>query len=578
VQPPTTQYVERDGVSIAYQVVGDGPVDLVLSPGFISHLDLAWTDPGTSRLLARLASFSRLILYDKPGTGLSDPIPHLPTLEERGADIEAVLDAAGSERAVLFGVSEGGPTAVVLAATRPERVASLILYGTFAVLPSSAPEAYAPEVLERFTAETGDVRDAIKHWGDGARLARVFAPSLGERQMRIWGTFARAAASPRMAEALIRTVMQIDVRDVLASVHVPTLVLHLEGDRTIPVEAGQLLAAGIPDARFVTFPGDDHVFWLGQMRARADEVLDEVEGFVTGAVQAATPDRVLTTLMFTDIVGSTSRAAELGDSAWRALLERHDALVQGVVNEHGGRVVKHIGDGALSAFDGNPATLHPLPPQDSAKRYLEFMGGADAVLHKAREAYDRGEYRWVAEVVNHVVFAEPQNQAARALQADTLEQLGYQSEAGTWRNLYLTGAQELRDGTLDLPLPSSASPDAIKAMSLDLFFNYLGVRLNGVKAGDVRLALNWVFTDSGEQVALLLSNGALSHVLGRTHEVADATVTLTRAALNRFILGESSLDDEAKAGEITVEPDLAALDQLLALLDEFSLWFNIIEP
>jgi alkyl sulfatase BDS1-like metallo-beta-lactamase superfamily hydrolase len=206
------------------------------------------------------------------------------------------------------------------------------------------------------------------------------------------------------------------------------------------------------------------------------------------------------------------------------------------------------------------------------------MGGADAVLDKAREAYDRGEYRWVAEVVNHVVFAEPQNQAARALQADTLEQLGYQSEAGTWRNLYLTGAQELRDGTLDLPLPSSASPDAIKAMSLDLFFNYLGVRLNGAQAGDVRLALNWVFTDTGEQVALLLSNGALSHVLGRTHDVADATVTLTRGALNRFILGESSLDDEAKAGEITVEPDLAPLDQLLALLDEFSLWFNIIEP
>jgi alkyl sulfatase BDS1-like metallo-beta-lactamase superfamily hydrolase len=185
------------------------------------------------------------------------------------------------------------------------------------------------------------------------------------------------------------------------------------------------------------------------------------------------------------------------------------------------------------------------------------MGGADAVLDKAREAYDRGEYRWVAEVVNHVVFAEPQNQAARALQANTLEQLGYQSEAGTWRNLYLTGAQELRDGTLDLPLPSSASPDAIKAMSLDLFFNYLGVRLNGAKAGDVRLALNWVFTDTGEQVALLLSNGGLSHVLGRTHDAADATVTLTRAVLNRFILGQSSLDDEAKAGEIAVERDVA---------------------
>src|SRR5438309_712299 len=177
MQPPATEYVERDGISIAFQVLGDGPVDLLLSPGFISHLDLAWTDPGTSNLLARLASFSRLILYDKPGTGLSDPSPNLPTLEERGADIEAVLDAAGSERAVLFGVSEGGPTAVVLAATRPERVASLILYGTFAAVVPAAPEAYPPELVERWRSMMdGEITDFLEHWGDGARLARVFAP------------------------------------------------------------------------------------------------------------------------------------------------------------------------------------------------------------------------------------------------------------------------------------------------------------------------------------------------------------------------------------------------------------------
>jgi alkyl sulfatase BDS1-like metallo-beta-lactamase superfamily hydrolase len=258
------------------------------------------------------------------------------------------------------------------------------------------------------------------------------------------------------------------------------------------------------------------------------------------------------------------------------VLDRHWALrgYYGTLNHNvKATYVKYLG-----WFDGNPATLHPLPPEDSAKRYLEFMGGADTVLEKAQAAYDRGEYRWVAEVVNHVVFAEPQNAAARALQADALEQLGYQSEAGTWRNLYLTGAQELRDGTLDLPLPSSASPDAIKAMSLDLFFDYLGVRLNGAKAGEARIALDWEFTDTGEQVALLLSNGALSHVIGRKHETADATITLTRDALNRFILGASTLNEEAKSGEITVAPDPAPLDQLLALLDEFSLWFNIIEP
>ncbi|HEY4427731.1 MAG TPA: adenylate/guanylate cyclase domain-containing protein [Solirubrobacteraceae bacterium] len=352
MQPPPTQYVERDGISIAYQVVGDGPVDLILSPGFISHLDLAWTDPGTSRLLSRLASFTRLILYDKPGTGLSDPIPNLPTLEERGADIEAVLDAAGSERAVLFGISEGGPTSVLLAATRPARISSLILYGTFAVLPPGAPESYPQEVIERGNAEYDEMRDAIRNWGDGAKLARIFAPSLGERQMRFWGTFARAAASPRMAEALIRTVMRIDVRDVLASVHVPTLVMHLDGDRAIPVEAGELLAAGIAGSRFVRFEGADHVFWLGQMRQLADEVVDEIERFVTGTVHRAAPDRILSSILFSDIVGSTTRASELGDRAWRELLERHDGIVDHTVAEHGGRVVKHIGDGALSAFDG----------------------------------------------------------------------------------------------------------------------------------------------------------------------------------------------------------------------------------
>jgi alkyl sulfatase BDS1-like metallo-beta-lactamase superfamily hydrolase len=258
------------------------------------------------------------------------------------------------------------------------------------------------------------------------------------------------------------------------------------------------------------------------------------------------------------------------------VLDRHWALrgYYGTLNHNvKATYVKYLG-----WFDGNPATLHTLPPQDSAKRYLEFMGGADAVLEKARTAYDRGEYRWVAEVVNHVVFAEAGNTAARELQADTLEQLGYQSEAGTWRNLYLTGAQELRHGTPDVKLPSTASHDSIKAMSLDLFFNYLGVRLNGEQAGGTELTLNWVFTDTGEQVLLRLSNGTLSHVIGRIDDSADTTITLTRAALNRFILGETTLDAEAEAGEIEVVPDIAPLDTLLGLLDEFNLWFNIVEP
>lgn len=324
---------------------------MLVAPGFISHLDLQWTHPRNSRFLARLASFTRLIIYDKPGTGLSDPIPHLPTLEERGADIEAVLDAAGSERAVLLGISEGGPSSVVLAATRPERIVSLILYGTFAVSPSLAPEAYSPEVAQRDEAKVYELRETLKHWGDGARLAKFFAPSAGELEQRTYGIFARAAASPRMAQALVETAQLIDVRNVLPSVHVPTLVLHVDGDRATPVEAGKLLADGIPGARFASYPGIDHAVWIGDF----DAIVDEIERFVTGAVHHANPDRVLATVLFTDIVGSTTRAAELGDRAWREVLERHDALVGRVVPEHGGRVVKHIGDGALSAFDG-PAT------------------------------------------------------------------------------------------------------------------------------------------------------------------------------------------------------------------------------
>jgi class 3 adenylate cyclase/alpha-beta hydrolase superfamily lysophospholipase len=348
VQPPQTQYVERDGISIAYQVVGDGPVDLLISHGFVTHLDLQWADPGISRFLSRFASFARLIIYDKPGTGLSDPIPQLPTLEERVADIEAVLDAAGSQRAVLLGISEGGPTSVLLAAMRPQRITSLVLYGSFGCAPWAAPGDFSAEQFERLELIRNQARPMLEHWGDGGRFMEFFAPSvtLTEAQKRAFGIFMRAAGSPRMVRALVEVVEQIDIRDVLSSVRVPTLVVHVENDRVIPVEGGQQLADGIPGARLVTFPGIDHAYWL------VDGLVDEIERFVTGAVSHAEPNRVLASVLFTDIVSSTTRAAELGDRAWREVLERHDELVDRVVSEHGGRVVKHIGDGALSAFGG----------------------------------------------------------------------------------------------------------------------------------------------------------------------------------------------------------------------------------
>jgi class 3 adenylate cyclase/alpha-beta hydrolase superfamily lysophospholipase len=348
VQPPQTRYVERDGTTIAYQAVGDGPVDLVISHGFVTHLDLQWADPGISRFLSRLAAFARLIIYDKPGTGLSDPIPQLPTLEERVADIEAVLDAAGSEHAVLLGISEGGPTSVLLAAMRPQRITSLILYGSFACTPWAAPGDFSAEQLERVNRIRSQAQVVLDHWGDGARLMEFFGPSvtLSDSQKRSFGIFARSAGSPRMARALVDVVEQIDIRNVLPSVRVPTLVIHAKDDRVIPYEGGQGLADGIPGARLVTFQGIDHAYWV------VDGLIEEIERFVTGAVSRTEPNRVLTSVMFTDIVGSTTRAAELGDRTWRELLERHDELVERTVSEHGGRVVKHIGDGALSAFDG----------------------------------------------------------------------------------------------------------------------------------------------------------------------------------------------------------------------------------
>ncbi|HUA12495.1 MAG TPA: alkyl sulfatase dimerization domain-containing protein [Solirubrobacteraceae bacterium] len=232
----------------------------------------------------------------------------------------------------------------------------------------------------------------------------------------------------------------------------------------------------------------------------------------------------------------------------------------------------------LGWFDGNPAHLHTLPPEEASKRYVELMGGAENVLAQARKAFDEGEYRWVAEVVNHVVFADPSSTAARELQADTLEQMGYQAESGSWRGHYLTGAQELRHGTPSLPSPGTATPDTVRAMSLPLLFNYLGIRLNGERAAATQITLNLEFTDTGERAVLELRNGALSHSLERSAADADATVTMTRAVLNAVIMGEADVLAEAKAGAIAVEPAVAPLKEFVDLLESFELWFNVIEP
>ncbi len=240
--------------------------------------------------------------------------------------------------------------------------------------------------------------------------------------------------------------------------------------------------------------------------------------------------------------------------------------------------VKAVYQHYLGFFDGNPATLHPLPPQAAGQKYVEFMGGAENLLAKARESFDKGEYRWVAQVVNHLVFADPDNKAARDLQADALEQLGYQAESGIWRNFYLSGAKELRDGVLDLGAPKTASPDVIKAMSLDMFFDLLAVRLIGPKAAGKSLVFNANFTDIGEQYLLVVENCVLNYAKGKQSEQADATLTMTRAALNEIVLGEATLAEKTAAGEARIAGSPEKLIEFLSLLDNFEFWFNIVTP
>jgi alkyl sulfatase BDS1-like metallo-beta-lactamase superfamily hydrolase len=229
----------------------------------------------------------------------------------------------------------------------------------------------------------------------------------------------------------------------------------------------------------------------------------------------------------------------------------------------------------LGWFNGNPATLHQLPERDAAAKYVEFMGGADAVLEKARKSYQAGDYRWV---VNHVVFADPSNRAARELQADALEQMGYQAESGPWRNFYLSGAKELREGVKKLGTPSTASPDTIRAMDLDLLFDYVAMRLNGTKAEGKSVTLNWNFTDANQRYILELENEALSHIAARQADNADATVNLTRAKLNDILLGQTTFKNELDAGRISISGNAAALTDLLSMLDNFDFWFNIVTP
>lgn len=342
---PETRYAKSGDVHVAYQVFGKGPIDLVFVPGWVSHIEYAWEEPSFAYGLQRFGSFCRVVWFDKRGTGLSDRSTELPTLEQRMDDVRAVMDAVGLERAALFGMSEGGSMSVLFAATYPKRTSALVLYGAFAkrVWSEDYPWAPTPEEREDW------IRSLERGWGSDVEL-KTLAPSVADNeQFKKWFvTYGRMSASPGAAVALGRMNTHIDIRHVLSSIHVPTLVIHRTGDLDVNVGNGRYLAEMIPGAKLLELPGDDHWLFAGD----TDAIIGEVGEFLTGARVPPAIDRVLATVLFTDIAGSTERANESGDERWRSLLVRHNDIVRRELVRFAGHEVKSTGDGFLATFDG----------------------------------------------------------------------------------------------------------------------------------------------------------------------------------------------------------------------------------
>jgi class 3 adenylate cyclase len=344
---PSTHYVKSDDVYIAYQIVGEGPLDLMFVPGFVSNVEAIWQSPDRSRFFRRLASFCRVILFDKRGTGMSDRGSQIFTLEQRMHDVQAVLNEVGSERAALFGISEGGPMSLLYAATYPERTAALVLYGCYAKR-SWSPDytfGWKDEQWKRVLDNFGH------HWGTPRGVsATMWAPSIAgdPRAAEDLAAYFRASASPGAAVSIMSMNREIDVRHILPATRVPTLILHRTAEHVIDVEHARYMARHIPGAKLAELPGEDHMAWFGDQ----DSILDEVEQFLTGRRHAHEPERVLATVLFADIAGSTARAATLGDNSWRELLEAFYARVRQILHQYRGREISTSGDGFLATFDG----------------------------------------------------------------------------------------------------------------------------------------------------------------------------------------------------------------------------------
>ncbi len=345
VDVPQTHYARSGDLQIAYQVVGEGPLDIVLIPAYLSNIELFWELPSFARFFGQLSSFARLILFDRRGSGMSDGIAGATPLEETIDDVQSVIDAVGSEQPVLISFLEGAGLTALFAASHPDLVRALVLISPQPRLVAGPGYEWAPSVEERAQF----VEAIVESWGTNSPanpLARVLA-SGSERGRSLAARIQRLAMSPAAAAAALAAIGETDVRDVLGSVQCPTLVLRLEGDAYLDERHSSYVAEHIPNADYVEVPGDG-ALWVGA----EDAMADEIQHFLTGVRRPVVSDRVLATVLFTDIVGSTERAAELGDAAWRSLLKRHDRVVREEVERHRGRFVKSLGDGALAVFDG----------------------------------------------------------------------------------------------------------------------------------------------------------------------------------------------------------------------------------
>ena len=366
MEPIRTRYAKNGDINVAYQVFGEGDVDLVFVPGFISHIENYWDEPRLAQWLRRLASFSRVIMFDKQGTGLSDRASNLPCMDDRMDDVRAVMDAAKVEQAALFGISEGGSLATLFAASHPDRSQSLILYGAFAQFTSWYPTQEALEDLFQYIDSA---------WGSGESLPR-FAPTMNDDLAfkQWWGKFERLGGSPGAVKTLMHMNSQIDITDILPSVNVSTLVIHRRDDVTIEVEAGRLLAERIPHTKYMELSGEDHLPWVGE---NSDQILDEMAQFLTGEWRPVEVDRVLATVLFTDIVDSTKRAAEMGDQQWRDLLDRHNAMMYKNIDRFRGRAVKSTGDVFLPILNGPSRAIRcASTASDEARRMgIEIRAG-----------------------------------------------------------------------------------------------------------------------------------------------------------------------------------------------------------